>query len=98
MRFEFSEALFDWIEVWGIGRRQPERCSGRFDHLAHAGDTDLILRNIDASQGLASMCLEGWLQHAYCLGPSFETARAQEARASSGRGLTLDMIRTSETL
>jgi len=38
MGFEFCEGLFDWIEVWRIGRQQPQHCTGRFDGLADASD------------------------------------------------------------
>jgi hypothetical protein len=38
MRFEFCEGLFDRIEIWGIGRKAPQRCACRLDRLAHTGN------------------------------------------------------------
>ena len=34
--FEFSEGLFDRIEVWRIGRQIDEAGAGGFDHLLYA--------------------------------------------------------------
>ena len=38
MRFDFGEALLNWVQVWRIGRQHPQPCSCGFDDLTHTSD------------------------------------------------------------
>ena len=44
MRFQFTEALFDWIEVWRILRQVSQMSPHSFDCLSHP--SDLVRRKI----------------------------------------------------